>query len=132
MSDLREPGPDGVPEQGVLAGCAYCSVVRPGLGGECPLCQGRGPRFRAARMMDGPTSRAETLRRLTCFGDPWQGLGAHDCEGAREAADEVRRRWLGLLEDVLLYGFDLRQALIERILETEARFDLEPGQGDAE
>ncbi len=98
-------------EQGSLTDCVYCTLVHPAAAGDCPRCGGQGRFFRPARMMDGPTSRAQVLASFFRFGQVWQATDA--------PSEECRDALVSLLEDVSLYGFDPTMALAEAIRDVE-------------
>lgn len=114
------------PSQGVLLACVYCTHVHPGLGADCPRCHGSGPRFRPARMMDGTSAREAllaSLHRLGAVGvlravgvEP----GARGETGAATGdAEEYRTRLIGLLEEAVIYGVDLVEAIAGEIRRVE-------------
>jgi len=78
--------------------------VRPELKGseDCPICHGNTPYFQPMRMMDAFTSRIETINKFLRI--------------KREVEPEMlKRQLLGLLTDVIVYNFDLKEALIDYI-----------------
>lgn len=115
-------------QQGTEVDCAYCTVVRPGVGAGCPCCGGEVRSFRPARMMTPDLARRELLDALLRGGDPREPLGESGAEGEarREAAVATRRALVGLLERVRLHGFDLERALVEAVLQLEEEEDLTP------
>ena len=91
------------PQQGTLVDCVYCKYVRPELKGEqCPVCHGRTPEFRPARMMDTPTSQMEILQKI-------EEIYCHKNEL------DFKQGLLTLLTHIDLYNFDLKDAIINQI-----------------
>lgn len=111
------------PEQGALIACIYCTRVHPGLAAGCPRCHGAGAYLRPARMLDRAAAREHVLAALARLEEARRELREAD-EGHRAAlAERCRTSALGLLEDVVIYGFDLADALAGEIrrLEDEGR-----------
>lgn len=113
-------------EQGTVMDCIYCTKVYPELeGAECPKCGGRGPTFRAARMMDRQTSAREIWPRI---------LGLYETESKLESlspeqVQQYRDRLIGVLDQVNLYQFDMKEALLVRIHDLDMEFDIDPKTG---
>jgi len=95
-------------EQGVQADCVYCKFVRPELKGtkDCPKCHGVTPKFREARMMDKRSSQEIILKRI---------LALEYTEDLKKLNNDL----LGLLDEMDIYNFDFKDALINTIREIE-------------
>ncbi len=97
-------------EQGVQADCVYCKYVRPELKGteKCPKCHGVTPKFREAQMMDKQSSGHKILRRI---------LALKHTEDLAKLKDD----FLGLLDAMDIYNFDLKDAIVNaiRLIEDE-------------
>lgn len=127
--DLPAPGADAPLDerrQGALLACVYCTHVHPDLGADCPRCHGSGPRFRPARMMDGPSARDALLASLHRLGAKGVLRAAGVEPGARGEAgggpgdeEEYRTRLLGLLEEAVIYGVDLAEPIAREIRRVE-------------
>lgn len=107
------------PEQGSIVTCVYCTRIRPGLGAACPRCKGDRTRFKAARMLDGASSRREVLGMLAAAGEAERALAAADPAGRAAAARALVDRLVGVRAAMDLYGFDLGLALEECVRDLE-------------
>lgn len=105
--------------QGALLECVYCTHVHPGLGERCPRCHGSGPRLHAARMLDGPSSREELLRTLYRVGAARRDAAGGKGVAPSDGPDEYLELLVQLLEEAVIYGFDLREAIAEEIRRVE-------------
>ncbi len=94
-----------MPEQGAMMDCVYCSIIYPELKGKCPRCGRSGGGFREARMMDRESSSRMILDMMD------------DTDLLFDGNEEKRERMISLLNDVVLYDFDLVSALALRIRE---------------
>ncbi len=97
--------PQGVPEQGAMMDCVYCSIIYPELKGNCPRCGRSGGGFRQARMMDRETSSRMILDIMD------------DIDLSFDRNEEKRESLISLLREITLYDFDLVSALALRIRE---------------
>ena len=106
-------------EQGVMTECVYCTSVRPDIGAECPFCGGRRTYFQPGQMMDGPTSREQTMHRLFELADSWNDI--HSCaEDERPSvAEQFRGELVSLLQEMSIHNFDARTAVVELIRKIE-------------
>ena len=106
-------------EQGVITECVYCTSVRPEIGPECPFCGGRRTYFQSAQMMDGPTSREQTMHRLFELAGNWNEI--HSCveEERPSVAMRFRGKLVGLLQEMSIHNFDARTAVVELIRKIE-------------
>ena len=95
-------------DQGTMVDCVYCTEVRPELKGSenCPVCHGNTPHFQPMRMMDACTSRIETLNKIL-------HMHPHD------DLEPLKTQLLGLLQEVVVYNFDIKEALIDYIKNIE-------------
>jgi len=105
--------------QAALIDCVYCTRVRPGVGIACPRCHGAGSYLRPARMMDGAASRGHVLDALARLAETRRELQEADASRRAEVSARWRESALRLLEDAVIYGFDLGDALAEEIRRVE-------------
>lgn len=96
-------------DQSTFVECVYCKYVRPELQGssECPFCQGKSREFRPARMMDEYTSGQHILDKMIRESER---LNSSDLTKS-EKMDIL----LSILEEIDLYGFDCKKAVIDKI-----------------
>lgn len=107
------------PEQGALIACVYCTRVHPGLAAGCPRCHGAGAYLRPARMLDRAAAREHVLAALASLHNARRELREADPGRCGGLARECRASALSLLEDVVIHGFDLADALVEEIRRLE-------------
>ncbi|MHA1785882.1 MAG: hypothetical protein ACTSVY_05170 [Candidatus Helarchaeota archaeon] len=111
-----------IKEQGVEMECMYCSVLYPEFKGKsCPVCDGKGIVFQPARMMDEFTSREEI------FQDLFEFLRHRDEFKLDEKPDlpqKIKNSAINILKKVVIYNFNMKDALITLIHELDDKFNL--------
>ncbi len=95
-------------EQGVMADCVYCKYIRPELKGtkDCPKCHGVSPKFREAQMMDKKSSQNRILRHILSL------------EYTKDL-EKLNNDLIGLLDQIDIYNFDFKDAIVNTIREIE-------------
>ena len=119
-------------QQSCMTECVYCTKVRPDIGAECPRCGGRRIHSQPAQMMCGELSRQSVLQSLFAAGvgvNALQTASASDDERAKQQAQELCGRLIGILQSMSIHGFDLETAVIEMIQSLEREFGL-PAPGE--
>lgn len=99
--------------------CVYCTKVRPGIGADCPFCEGEGTYFQPAQMMDGPMSREQTMHRLFELAATWNEMYSCSEEERQAVTDRFRRELVGVLQAMSIYNFDIQTAMVEMIQRLE-------------
>ena len=96
--------------QSCLIDCPYCTWIRSELKGklECPICNGKGQIQKPYRMMDKNTSDRQLLMQLIRI-----------CIPTTENPDIIFSKLLQLLEQIDLYSFNIKRALIDYLKEID-------------
>lgn len=94
-------------EQGAIQSCIYCDLIYPETKGNCPECNNSGPAFREAQMMDRDSSSRMILNIMN-------DIDLSDYHEIEET-EEKRKKLISLLREIVLYRFDIKDALVTRI-----------------
>lgn len=115
-------------EQGAMMDCRYCRDIYPDLKGECPSCRGGGPSFRPARMMDKETSLREVLPGVLGL---WElELKIREAEESdQDLIKHYRNALIRTVEEIGLYDFNIKDALVQRIRDLDQEFEIDPKKG---
>lgn len=95
-------------EQGCLVDCIYCKYIHPEFQNSknCPKCHGETPYFQPAQMMDQYSSSKHILYRIF--------------ELPKDISEEqLYNHVYHLLKEIEIYGYDLKQSLIDYLKENE-------------
>lgn len=101
-------------DQGTYVDCVYCKYIKPKMKNrsQCPKCGGKTPEFRNARMMDKYSSEQHILNKMIeIFGI----MGSKSLTN-----EEMQDQLLRILTEIDIYGFDCKQAIINRIRDFSA------------
>lgn len=120
--DPNERGSMPDRDQGVTMECVFCSTLYPELKEKgCPYCRGEGIIFQPARMMTPKLSRDEIFRELAEFFRfmAEKNLDQHSFHEIykleEDEAKNLKDRAISLLKKAVIYGFDLKDTLIDFI-----------------
>ncbi len=104
-------------EQGLLIECIHCKVLYPELdSSDCHWCQGAGQYFQPARMMSPELSQQVLLQQLIEYCRDWGSfLINHESSLDDAMKENLRKKSLNLLQNILIYNFDLKESLIQLI-----------------
>ncbi len=114
-------------EQGAIMDCIYCGDIYPNLGDECPACQNSEPAFHPARMMDRDSSLRELLPMLLEMHEHEKQVQQE--EPSAERIEIYRKKLISMVGKINLYGFDIKEALIQRVHDLDVEFDIDPRKG---
>ena len=109
-------------EQGTMMTCVYCTTVYPDLyTKDCPICKGKKNFFRPARMMDKESSQTYMFEILSSFFKelPSIHFPLSSEEITKEEAIKIKNIALGILNDLILYNFDFKDAIVNLIRNIE-------------
>ena len=110
-------------EQGLWTECVYCTMVNTEIGKDCPYCNGNFYYFQPAQMMDKSSSQQMILKSLTELKPIFDTYYSN--EEDKNNAAYLKKMLLGILKDVNIYNFDLKDALINYIRWLEEEMDTE-------
>jgi hypothetical protein len=95
------------PQQGAIQSCIFCDLIYPKTKGNCNECNNSGSGFRSAQMMDRESSSRMILNSMN-------EIDLSDFHEIEEVKMK-RERLISLLRDIVLYHFDISEALVTRI-----------------
>ncbi len=113
-------------EQGCLKDCIYCTKIYPDLE-KCPRCDGMGPKFTPARMMDEYTSRDEIMDMMT---RAFQYYYVYkDEEPDEQTIRRFRDDLIDLIDYMYMYHFDAKEAFKELLYRFDQNHEIDPKDG---
>lgn len=117
---------DSYREQGCQMECFYCREVYPSLKGQkCPYCGGAGTFFQPAQMMSKELSQETLIKSLGGFFRRWE-QSLEVSELSKEKADALKKSILGLIKEICICNFDVKDALISLVHRIDQAHDLAP------
>ncbi|MHA1144083.1 MAG: hypothetical protein ACTSRW_05040 [Candidatus Helarchaeota archaeon] len=128
----NEELPMNAREQGLEMECIYCKHVYPELKKEeCPFCKGKGLVFQPAQMMEKRLSNVKIFRDLK----DWLNfvmeenlLAEYQDENdivKQDQAKVAKRTAINLVKRMIIYNFNLKEAIIEFIHDLDRNYNLE-------